>query len=95
MPQHPRQATDIDKIISTVASTRPALRVRRLTVAHPGVDDGGIWFFERIDRNIEVQLESSTGNCPFLIESNLHNRRIDAKTVDEAVGIIEAETDGI
>jgi hypothetical protein len=81
--------TDIEKIIKQLASERPDIKVRRLKVSNK-VDDDGIWFFS-IGEKLEVQLESATGNFPFLVESNANERRTTVHAVDQAVDIIRSE----
>ena len=57
----------------------PLVNVQQLQVLHPGADDDEIWFFRCPGSELEVQIESSTGMCPFLIETNESNVRFDAK----------------
>jgi hypothetical protein len=58
---------DIDRIIVAVRSRLPSVSVAQWHKKHPG-DDDGIWWFRLpgVERNI--QLESSLGCCPFLVE---------------------------
>lgn len=79
---------DIDMIIAAVSKTHPNLLIEQLRVAHPGADDDGVWFFKYPAVSIAVQLESSTGNCPFLVESNLNPDRQYANTVSQAVSTV-------
>jgi len=81
---------DIDKIIQLFRSVCPDMQVEQLVVRHPA-DDDGLWFFTHPGREMEVQLESSYGNCPFLIESDAHGRSLNANTIEEAVQILQAE----
>ena len=85
MPSH-----DIDAITATLRLTHPLIRVRQLVVSHPGADDDGIWFFTHPDSEFEVQLESSGGTFPFLVETDRHNDRGSAQSVAQAVHLIEA-----
>lgn len=62
------------------------MRISQLQVRHPGADDDGLWFFRKHGAVGEVQLESSSGNCPFLVESNFNDAREQASTVDDATG---------
>lgn len=68
---------DVDKVLAKFALRYPAVEVTQLQVVHPGADDDGLWFFRL--NGIEMQIESSTGNCPFLIESDANHERIEAK----------------
>lgn len=81
-------ASDIRAIVNEMRCHHPDVAVQQLQVSHPG-DDDGIWFFRRADSQIEVQLESSSGNCPFLIESTEHDHRISVGTADEALCVLE------
>ena len=60
---------DIDQIIASVKEQIPNVQIEQLRVTHPA-DDDGLWWF-RVPNRSEVQVESSTGNCPFLIETDL------------------------
>lgn len=81
---------DIDAIISELMARHPQLSVEQLRVAHPGVDDDGIWFFHHPSTIYEVQLESSQGMFPFLAETDRCNDRLWIKTIDMAVEAVES-----
>jgi hypothetical protein len=81
-------ARDIDTIIDRVSRTHPRISVQQLRVAHSG-DDAGIWFFKVPGQPNEVHLESSTGMCPFLIESTETDSRATAASVEEAISSLE------
>jgi hypothetical protein len=76
---------DIDKIIELVCAAGPAVNVEQLKVLHPGNDDDGLWFFSQPESPFQVQLESSTGMCPFLIETDETDARFTANTVEAVV----------
>jgi hypothetical protein len=57
---------DIDRILDELRLRHSDIRHERLTVAHAGADDNGLWFFRAAESSVEVQLESPSGNCPFL-----------------------------
>lgn len=61
---------DIDIVIEKVRSRHPAIVVEQLKVIHPGSDDEGLWFFRLPPEKKEIQVESSTGAAPFLIEGD-------------------------
>jgi len=82
-------AADIDAISEEIRRRFPLVEIKQLRPSHPA-DDDGIWFF-RLSSGLEVQLESSTGSCPFLIESDQHPRCMSAETVRSAVQIIVQE----
>jgi hypothetical protein len=79
---------DIDLIIDRVARERPGTRVRQLEVVHPGADDDGLWYFSPGTIGT-VHVESSTWNCPFIIEADYDDGSPhEARTVDEVVAIV-------
>lgn len=79
-------ASDIEEITRRVTTNHPEVTVTRLKVTHPA-DDDGLWFFSA--KGMEVQLESSSGTCPFLLESDAHDRRRRVCSVEEAVRAVE------
>ena len=76
---------DVDQIIRSIIKICPAVKVRQLEVAHPGTDDDGIWFFEQSGSEFEVQIESPEGMCPFLIETDEHDARFTANSIEETL----------
>lgn len=76
---------DIESLIRSFKTIYPTVTVRQLEVLHPGADDDGIWFFWEPAGEVEVQVESTTGMCPFLIETDETDERITANTVDQAI----------
>jgi hypothetical protein len=60
---------DIDKIIAEVRRRVPSVQVDQLKVKHSG-DDDGLWWFRAPGVKQQIQIESSSGNCPFLIEAD-------------------------
>jgi hypothetical protein len=80
---------DIDELISELQRVYPQTGVEQLQVKHPGADDDGLWFFRHPGSHHEVQVESSTGALPFLIEANDHPAAI-AESVSEAVSLVAA-----
>jgi len=83
------QQRDIDEIIAKVQRELPTSGVWQLKVKRP-TDDDGIWYFSLPDVEPEIQIESSFGMCPFLVETNEQSSydARHAKTVDEAVSMI-------
>jgi len=82
---------DIDQIESTLVELYPALKVSQLKVVHPGADDDGVWFFTHPASRSEVQLEATTGNCPFVLESDSDNQRLVLTTVEAVVEGVAAK----
>jgi hypothetical protein len=80
---------DIDLILEQLAATIPGLYTEQLKVKHPGGDDDGLWFINIRDRAGEVQIESSDGMCPFIVESDFSNERFRGHTVGEVVTTIK------
>lgn len=81
---------DIDAIIARLKLLHPDISVEQLSVLHPGADDDGVWFFRHPATDIEAQLESSSGVCPFLFESSGSPDRLTASDIDQAVALVVA-----
>lgn len=88
-------ARDIDIVIERVRARLPAIVVEQMKVSYTGIDDDGIWFFRQPVNKGEIQVESSTGAAPFLIEQDvaaaIHGASID-QTVAEIVAYFTKET---
>jgi hypothetical protein len=78
---------DIDLVIAALKRRHPDLRAEQRPGAYAAVDEG-IWFINLPSTSFEVQLESSTGNCPFLVESSLSPERLHAATIGEAINMV-------
>ena len=81
---------DIDAIIAHLHLAHPDISATQLTVLHPGADDDGLWFFRHPTTDVEVQLESSSGTCPFLFESSGSADRLTARSIEQAVAFVVA-----
>ena len=79
---------DIDVIIARLRVAYPDISAEQLTVLHPGADDDGLWYFRHPATGAEVQLESSTGTCPFLFERSGSTDRLTAGTVEQAIAFV-------
>lgn len=80
---------DVDRIIELVTSTLPAVQWQQLQVKFPA-DDDGLWFFDLRGAQNSVQIESSSGMCPFVVEHNLSDERYHGVTVEEvAAKVVE------
>jgi len=79
---------DIETIVELLKARIPNVQISQLKPTHPA-DDDGIWFITTPKSLREVQLESSEGECPFLIESNLDDKRFLGQTVGEVVEKVE------
>jgi hypothetical protein len=81
-------ARDIDRIISQVKALLPESKVvQEPAHGHPAYYDNGIWYFSWPGASSDVQLESTSGECPFLVETNEQccKEALKASTVDQAV----------
>ena len=77
---------DIDQIIQLLKVQVPGTDVEQLRVLHPGADDDGLWFIKVPNRSEQIQLESSEGICPFIVESDAEVAR--GHTVEEVVATV-------
>ena len=78
---------DIDQLTMALQRAFPAITVRQLRVPNPGADDDGLWLIEHPEGMTQVQVESSTGDAPFLVESELAPPT-SARTVDDALRLV-------
>lgn len=79
---------DIDQIIDRVKHLVPDVEVQQHWVSHPGVDDDGLWFFRLPGIQKCLQIESTYGVCPFIVEHSDMKSSSEAETarsVEEAV----------
>lgn len=76
---------DIDHVIERLTAELPGVQVAQLQVTHPGADDDGLWSIRIPGIDEEIKIESSHGSCPFLIESDLSDERLYARSIDEVV----------
>ena len=60
---------DIDKITEALRKKFPDLKVVQMDKVHPA-DDDGLWWFRLPGIKKDIQIESPSGNCPFIIESD-------------------------
>jgi hypothetical protein len=89
-PYQRAHVRDIDQVIQQVRRRYPDVKVDQHLYVWPA-DDEGLWWFSLPHVNKNIQVESSYGNCPFIVETdelNSHQART-AATVEEAVGFIE------
>ena len=78
----------IDQIIDSLSRAHPSLVHEQLRVLHPGADDNGVWLFRHPGSPYDVQLESPSGDCPFLYETDERHAPTRAGTVEEAVLLV-------
>jgi len=65
---------EVRAIVARVRARLPGVEASRLQVKFPG-DDDGLWFFDLPGHDSEVQIESSDGCCPFLVETSASTER--------------------
>ena len=82
---------DIGQIIAAVRQQIPEVIVWQLQKTHPA-DDDGIWYFSLPEASNDVQIENSSGMCPFLVETDEQSshRARTGQTVEETVQMILA-----
>ena len=90
MEDHSTDTRDIQRIIEIVRIRHPEIAIEQLQVLHPGIDDDGLWFFTKPTSRNGLQLESSSGNCPFIVETNGSSVALTATTVEQAIQMIES-----
>jgi hypothetical protein len=79
---------DVDHIIQSIMKICPTAKTTRLSVSQRGVDDDWLWFFQQPDGQFGVQIEWSTGMCPFRIETEGTDVRFTANSIDQAIEIL-------
>jgi hypothetical protein len=81
--------SDIDRIIQQVNEQLPEVDVVQLQKIHPA-DDDGIWWFRLPGIDKDIQIESSYGNCPFIVETDelCCEQARNAESVDDAVKMV-------
>jgi hypothetical protein len=80
---------DIGAITAQLRERHSGVHIEQLRVTHPGADDDGLWFLSHPGSPHEIQLESGSGNAPFLIETREDDRRIIAADVPSALAVVE------
>jgi len=81
---------DIESIIDGVRRLIPEVEVVQMHKIH-AADDDGLWWFRLPGRRRDIQIESWTYDCPFLIEHDDMKSSSDALTghsVSETVQIV-------
>jgi hypothetical protein len=89
---------DIDRIIEQVHRRVPNVKVWQHQVKNPRVDDDGLWWFSVPNVPKAIQIESSCGMCPFLVERDDMQSRSQAETaqsIEEAVEKVIAYLTGL
>jgi len=82
---------DADYIIEVLKARIPDLIVVQMHKTFPA-DDDGLWWFRLPGKAKDIQIESSAGVCPFLIECSDDKSSSEARTgytPEEVVTIVE------
>jgi hypothetical protein len=79
---------DIERIIELVRARLPDIDVEQLQVKFPA-DDDGVWWFKLPGVQADVQLDSSSGQCPFLVDTSDSKSPMEAVTLDSVDDIAE------
>ena len=82
------QPLQVKQIISLVRESYPDIRWTRLWVKHPGADDDGLWFFWLAEESGDVQIESSYGVCPFIVETDKHDEHFTGDSVEKTAEMV-------
>jgi len=80
---------DVDIIIAAVKRAVPSVTVIQMHKTFPA-DDDGLWWFRLPGIAKDIQIESSEGACPFVIESDdfsCSDAKL-GKTKDEVITIV-------
>ena len=83
----PSMTPALEEVIRRVQQRLPSVKWQQLPVSLPA-DDDGLWFFWLPDLPGEVQIESSDGVCPFLVETDKHDECITVNSPEETAGTI-------
>jgi hypothetical protein len=80
---------DIDRVVEQVKQRLPAVKVQQHWVKNPDVDDDGIWWFRLPDVEKTIQIESSGGVCPFMVEHDDMQSSSEAEMVNSVEEVVE------
>jgi hypothetical protein len=83
----PSSTPHLEEVFRRVKERLPRVEWEQLHVRH-AADDDGLWLFWIPDLPGEVQIESSSGVCPFLVETDKHDDRFTADTPEETANTI-------
>ena len=80
---------DIDSVVVYLERVHPSVAVKQFRGVH-AADDDGIWFFRAEGWPHEVQLESSSGMCPFVVETDADAHARTADSIAAAIALVES-----
>jgi len=81
---------DVEIIIDQVRTANPSLKVVQHSPSHEA-DDDGLWWFSLPGNAKDIQIESSSYNCPFMIEHSdmkSTSEALTGRSIDEVVQIV-------
>ena len=81
----PSPVRDVSRVFTLVRGELPDVQIDQLEQTFPD-DDDGLWFLRRPHGVAQIQIESATGACPFLVEHG--HSAWTAATVDEAASLV-------
>src|ERR1051326_4833362 len=79
---------DIESIIDGVRRQIPEVEVVQMHKTHEA-DDDGLWWFRLPGHQRDIQIESSTYDCPFLIEHDDMKSSSEALTGHSIAEVVE------
>lgn len=83
---------DVDHVLAAVLRSIPNVEITQYTQYRP-FDDEGLWFFRVPGAKKDIQIESSSGECPFFIEHSdmkSSTEAINANSIDDTVKVVVA-----
>jgi hypothetical protein len=80
---------DIDRIIEQVKQRLSAVKVQQHWVKNPKVDDDGLWWFCLPGVEKTIQIESSRGVCPFMVEHDDMQSSSEAETANSVEEVVD------
>ena len=83
---------DVEAVIAGVQKIIPEVKIVQMHKTHEA-DDDGLWWFRLPDVKEDIQIESSSYNCPFLVEHSSMVSSADAiicPTVEATISTIVA-----
>lgn len=79
----------IEELTVALQRAYPGITIEQLRAAHPGADNGDVWFVRHPHALVDVQVESPNGEAPFSVESDLAPPTV-APTVAAATRLVIA-----
>jgi hypothetical protein len=79
----------IEQLTAALRRAYPEIAIEQLHASNGGTDDEGHWHINHPRALTEVQVTSSTGEPPFLVESEFAPPTL-ARTVDDAARLVIA-----